>query len=1360
MVNIVDDKSLQIRLQTVEDKGDKHKFIVKITPKTPIASSTNFGQTSTGLFSPIASGADWNFQSFDVMLSYKYAGFHREKRISKIYIQKSGFKVWMDLDEMKKNIFEEMARGVLSSRVIIPCVSLMYAKSENCKRELFYSAEIKKSFVPVHLQDISNIHGVFALETVKLILAGALYLDLSQLNWSIPELVQIEMDTLTKRINHRLTSSAKISDHPISSGSLTAAECVKNWLNPIEMNDELSRLESEYVKGTRLWLVAEVKRWIEISENRVLWLNGGAGVGKSMMAYLISAKLPSDWFGAIFFCRHNDSNKCNPLNVLKTIAFALSTKYPEYLDYLFNLRAKDENLLKNGKDSILNSSISSLYVYLLVNGLRMITSTKYLVIVIDALDECGKPGQSERAEILSIVSEAASVLPSFVKLIVTSRPEPDIWKSLYDINAQILEPTSDLNMEDLRIFSRSRVSCLELLSSEEINRASDALAVKSEGVFVYARLAVDNIESEQPKDFSTLMKCIDRLHNGMDSIYNSIFETSHSPDIMLVICTICSLCRPLTTSGISKLLQISEARVGGAHIALRSILRTEKDGKIAVIHKSLKDFVTSAGRASHVDFTSLNIETKLAGCCFRVLQSELKFNNANIEKSYFYTWHDVIPNYAFRATAIADHLRYASVYAISHLQNITNDSLSTDRIIELHGMISEILKTKLHFWMELLSILDQFAHIIPITVALKTFYESLKLNPKLKNSSSFGLTKLLWKSKTPEGLIPDLPLVLDLLSDSQRVCWQFGTPISRCAMQVHWTAIPFSPLNSTFHRTFSPLRPPGEYPALLPTEAIAQQWSTCLSTGDTHMDVVNSVAISRDERMMVSGSGDTTVKIWNLNTGKEIRTLSGHLKPVNAVAICNERLIVSGSRDKTLKFWYASTGKEIRTCVGHSGSINSVAICEEKGLVVSGSSDRTLKIWEMETGVNILTLSGHMGEVTSVAISSDGKLVVSGSHDNTVKLWNADTGKEIRTMMCHRKFVRAVVISLEGNIIVSGSEDKTLKIWSLSTGEELRTLIERSEVVAVALSIDGNVFVVGSNDNTVKMWDMSSGKLIRTLIGHTSRIRSVCMNNMGNLIASGSNDKSVKIWNTNVQEDTRTLHGHTHEVRCVAISHDRNVIVSGSDDKSLRIWNTKTGKEIRTLTGHSSNVTAVSISENGILMVSGSADKTVKIWNINTGKILRTCVGHFDEVRGVAISENANIVVSGSNDRTVKVWDLTSGQEIYSFAGHETWVRAVSISIDGKTIKSVDQANGELYWSMENGSCTTGVGSEFVIKRHEYILASSGWVTKSGVQLFWIPSQFRGMKFCSSKTRLVIFASVVDGHASAVFIDVSDFAKF
>jgi len=157
--------------------------------------------------------------------------------------------------------------------------------------------------------------------------------------------------------------------------------------------------------------------------------------------------------------------------------------------------------------------------------------------------------------------------------------------------------------------------------------------------------------------------------------------------------------------------------------------------------------------------------------------------------------------------------------------------------------------------------------------------------------------------------------------------------------------------------------------------------------GTSHTSWIWSVAISSDNRHIVTGSKDKTAKIWDAQTRQLLHTLTDHTGWIYSIAISSDnRFIITGSDDTTAKVWNAQTGQLIHSLIGHTGPIWSVAISPDNNFIVTGSWDRTAKIWNAQTGQLLHTLT-PASWIYSVAISSDNSFIVTGSWDNTAKIW-------------------------------------------------------------------------------------------------------------------------------------------------------------------------------------------------------------------------------------------------------------------------------------------------------------------------------------------------------------------------------------
>lgn len=322
---------------------------------------------------------------------------------------------------------------------------------------------------------------------------------------------------------------------------------------------------------------------------------------------------------------------------------------------------------------------------------------------------------------------------------------------------------------------------------------------------------------------------------------------------------------------------------------------------------------------------------------------------------------------------------------------------------------------------------------------------------------------------------------------------------------------------------------------------------------------------------------------------ENVLVFQGHSNWINTISLGRgTNLIASGGLDKTVKLWDKNDGKLLKTFLGHTNQVNSVSISFDKKLLVSGSSDSTIKIWNIESGENILTLFGHKDAVRCVDISSDNQFVVSSSNDSTIKIWNLNTGEIIRTLYGHEGWVIDVKY-FNNSSILSGSSDKTVKLWNAVTGENLKTFSGHSNNVnSVCYTKDEKIIVSASSDNTIKMWNVETGINFRTLLGHTFHVVGVDFNHDNSNLLSCSFDSTVKIWDPMTGENIKTFKGHNGWVRDVQYDFNGLRIFSCGFDSVIRRWDKRflyynTISSLFTIKDVVSSILEKGIKENSVI---------------------------------------------------------------------------------------------------------------------------------------------------------------------------------
>ena len=444
-----------------------------------------------------------------------------------------------------------------------------------------------------------------------------------------------------------------------------------------------------------------------------------------------------------------------------------------------------------------------------------------------------------------------------------------------------------------------------------------------------------------------------------------------------------------------------------------------------------------------------------------------------------------------------------------------------------------------------------------------------------------------------------------------------------------------------------------------------------------HTDAVNSVAYSPDGRTVLSGSDDSTLKLWDVASGREIRTFSGNTAAVTAVAFSPDgQTVLSNSRDRTLKLWDVATGQEIRTFPGGTNGVSSVAYSPDGRMALSDSEDSTLKLWDVATGQEIRTFSGNTAAVIAVAFSPDGRTALSGSEDGTLELWDVTSGREIRTFSGQRDQVTSVAFSPDGRTALSGAADGALELWDVTSGQEIRTFAGKTAAVtSVAFSPDGQMVLSSLDDNTLKLWDVASGRGVRIFSGHSNIANSVAFSPDGRTVLSGSRDWTLRLWDVSTGKEIRTFAGYTNSVSSVAFSPDGRTVLSGYWDGKLKLWDMATGEQIRSISLETSTVTSVAFSPDGRMLLSSQRDGTLKLWDVASGREIRTIWKQIDSAAtSVAFSPDGRTVLAGLHrfysSNILALWDVTTGKEIRTFSGLKDRVTSVAFSPDGRTVLS------------------------------------------------------------------------------------------
>lgn len=480
-----------------------------------------------------------------------------------------------------------------------------------------------------------------------------------------------------------------------------------------------------------------------------------------------------------------------------------------------------------------------------------------------------------------------------------------------------------------------------------------------------------------------------------------------------------------------------------------------------------------------------------------------------------------------------------------------------------------------------------------------------------------------------------------------------------------------------------------------------------------HARQVECMAFSPDGRYLATGSYDFSIKLWDIASGKEIRTFSHHTLRVNSIVFSKDgKYILSASSDNTACVVDILTGTVDKKFVLEKEQLVKACFSPLENYVMLKDNRSDLFVWNRQSqtlvskvetpfnaqlfpeimspdetkileydsykGVNVVNVKTKdsilflpFDKPYNMYFSPDGTTISVGSIKLFAEVFNATTGvlkqhlvynEEIRCEGCNT----LIRYSNNSKLLLTSSGRTGINLWNVQSGKLLKTFLNDDDNFDFMAFSPDDSYVLAQRDDETFVWDVSSGKLM------------ISTNNEGlwyfpdfsknNMLATASANNTATVWSVEKQKKIKTLQGFLNKARTDGLKFQQS---SWFDVAVLNVLNAKP---------------AFAVNPNGKEMVKGKIDSIAYVIHLETGQIIHRLTGHSKQVIACQYSPDGTMIATAGGDGDIRFWDTKTGNFIRKIDAHSELIFDIAFSRDGNQLASASWDGSFRVWDVKTGA--------------------------------------------------------------------------